>query len=199
MGKANQAVSVDQYRLVLSSRFNAQAILSGAIFVVLIIAALYWYFGTEQGCAIRATGCTPSMAKAQGININTMKILALSLSNGLVALSGGLTAQYQGFSDINMGRGAIVIGLAAVIIGDVLFTALLKKRQNFAVRLGFVVIGSILYYIVIGIVLWLKMPTNDMKLFTAIIVAIFLAVPYLKERSRSSFSRAGRNGGTQNA
>lgn len=199
MGKANQAVIVDQYRLVLSSRFNPQAILSGAVFVVLIIAALYWYFGTEQGCAIRATGCTPSMAKAQGININTMKILALSLSNGLVALSGGLTAQYQGFSDINMGRGAIVIGLAAVIIGDVLFSAILKKRQNFAVRLCFVVIGSILYYIVIGIVLWLKMPTNDMKLFTAIIVAIFLAVPYLKERSRSSFTRAAKNGGKQNA
>jgi len=199
MGKANQAVSVDKYALVLSSRSNSTAILIGLVFVAVIIGLLYWYFGTEQGCAIRATGCTPSMAKAQGINISSMKLLALSLSNGLVALSGGLTAQYQGFSDINMGRGAIVIGLAAVIIGDVLHSAIMRKKQNFGVRLAFVVLGSIIYYLVIGIVLWLKMPTNDMKLFTAIIVAIFLAVPYLKERSRSSFARAAKNGGGHNA
>ena len=153
-----------------------------------------WYFGTEQGSALRATGCNPNMAKAQGINVDFMKILALSLSNGLVALAGGLIAQYQGFADINMGRGSIVIALAAVIIGEVLGEALLAKHLNFMGRLIFVVIGGIIYYIVVGIVLWLKMPTNDLKLFTAIIVAIFLAVPYLRAKSRNSFAKAAKKG-----
>ena len=198
MGKANQAVSVDKYPLLLSSRSNGLAIAVGAAFAAVVIAGLYWYFGTEQGCAIRATGSCPSMAKAQGINTNSMKLIGLTLSNGLVGLSGALTAQYQGFADINMGRGAIVIGLAAVIIGDVLCKALLRKR-SFASKMLFVVIGSILYYVFIGIVLWLRMPTNDMKLFTAIIVAAFLAVPYLKSRRQTSFARAARKAGGRNA
>ena len=194
IGKANQSISVDRVSLLLSSRHNGSAILVGAIFCAVVIMLLYWYFGTEQGCAIRATGSCPTMASAQGININTMKLIALVLGNALVALSGALNAQYQGFCDVSMGRGAIVIGLAAVIIGEVLFKALLKKN-NFAVRMAFTVIGSVLYYVFIGFALWLKMPTNDMKLITAVIVAIFLAVPYLQEKKRSSFARAAKKGG----
>ena len=194
MGMANQALSVDKYNLLVSLRDVQKSILVSVIFAFIIICILYWYFGTEQGSALRATGCNPNMAKAQGINVDFMKILALSLSNGLVALSGGLIAQYQGFADINMGRGAIVIGLAAVIIGEVLGEALLAKHLNFMGRLIFVVIGGIIYYIVVGIVLWLKMPTNDLKLFTAIIVAIFLAVPYLRAKSKNSFAKAAKKG-----
>ena len=154
-----------------------------------LVALLYWYFGTEQGSAIRATGANPSMSRAQGININAMKVLGLSLSNGMVALSGGLMAQYQGFADINMGRGAIVIGLAAVIIGEVLCDAFFRKGCNFSVRLSFVILGGIVYYLVMVLILWLKLDPNDLKLFTAVIVAAFLAVPYLKGQAKSSFHR----------
>ena len=167
MGMANLAVSVDNYPLILSLRKVTQSILISLIFAAVIIAILYWYFGTEQGSSIRATGCNPAMSKAQGININFTKVLALAISNGLVGLSGGLMAQYQGFSDINMGRGAIVIGLAAVIIGEVLGEAIFRKHLNFFGRLTFVVLGGVIYYIVVGVVLWLKLPSNDLKLFTA--------------------------------
>lgn len=194
MGMANQALSVDKYNLLVSLRNVNQSILVSLIFALVIIGILYWYFGTEQGSALRATGCNQSMAKAQGINVDFMKVLALSLSNGLVALSGGLIAQYQGFADINMGRGAIVIGLAAVIIGEVFGEAVLGKHLNFMGRLIFVVVGGVIYYIVVGIVLWLRMPTNDLKLFTAIIVAIFLAVPYLQAKSKNSFAKAAKKG-----
>ena len=182
-GKANQGISVDKYDLLISSRNISHAIVIALVFTVLLIIVMYWYFGTEQGCAIRATGSNDHMARAQGINTKTMKILALALSNGVVAISGGLLAQYQGFADVSMGRGAIVIGLAAVIIGEVLLNALFKKPTSFTVRLGFIALGGVIYYIVIGIVLWLRMPSNDMKLFSAMIVAIFLAVPYLREKS----------------
>ena len=189
---ANQALSIDKYTLILSSRNLTKAIIVGLLFSVVLIALLYWYFGTEQGSAIRATGCNPAMSKAQGINIDNMKLIGLALSNAIVAMSGGLLSQYSGFADVNMGRGGIVIGLAAVIIGEVLGDAILGKRMDFKGRLTFVVIGGIIYYIVIGIVLWLKMPSEDLKLFTAIIVAIFLAVPYLKGQSKSSFKKAGK-------
>ena len=189
---ANQALSVDKYSLILSSRNLTSAIVTGLLFAAVLIIVLYWYFGTEQGSAIRATGCNPAMSRAQGINIDNMKLIGLSISNAIVALSGGLLAQYSGFADVNMGRGGIVIGLAAVIIGEVLGDAILGKRMDFKGRLIFVVIGGIIYYIVIGIVLWLKMPSDDLKLFTAIIVAIFLAVPYLKGKSKSSFAKAGK-------
>jgi putative tryptophan/tyrosine transport system permease protein len=139
------------------------------------------------------------MAKAQGINIDFMKVLAVSLSNGLVGLSGGLLSQYQGFADIKMGQGSIVIGLAAVIIGEVLGDALLRKHMNFAWRLIFVVFGGVVYYLVIGLVMWLKMPTDLLKLLTAVIVAIFLAVPYLRAKSKNSFARAGKKGAQKNA
>lgn len=189
---ANQALSVDKYALILSSRNLTAAIVTAIIFAAVIIALLYWYFGTEQGSAIRATGCNPAMSRAQGINIDNMKLIGLSLSNAIVALSGGLLSQYSGFSDVNMGRGSIVIGLAAVIIGEVSGDGILGKHMDFKGRLIFVVLGGIIYYIVIGIVLWLKMPSDDLKLFTAIIVAVFLAVPYLKGKSKSSFAKAGK-------
>lgn len=189
---SNKALSVDKYNLILSSRNIPMALIAGGLFCIVLIAILYWYFGTEQGAAIRATGCNPAMSKAQGINNDNMKLIALSLSNGLVALSGGLLSQFQGFADVNMGRGAIVIGLAAIIIGEVLCDAVLGKRANFALRLAFVVVGAIIYYAVIGVVIWLKMDPNDLKLFTAVIVAIFLAVPYLRAQQKNSFKMAGK-------
>lgn len=196
LGGANLAVNVNQYPLFVSLRYLPKTILISVVFVAVIIGIMYWYFGTEQGSAIRAVGNNPAMSRAQGININLMKVIALAISNGFVALSGGLIAQYQGFADINMGRGAIVIGLAAVIIGEVIGHAIVGKRMNFILRLTFVVVGAVIYYIVIGVVLWLKMPTNDLKLFTAIIVAIFLAVPYLKGQAQNSFRKAGKRGGS---
>lgn len=199
MGMANLAVSVDKYKLILSLRKVNQSIILSLLFAAVIIMILYWYFGTEQGSSIRATGCNPAMSKAQGINISFAKVLALAISNGLVGLSGGLMAQYQGFADVNMGRGAIVIGLAAVIIGEVLGEALFRKHLNFLGRLIFVVLGGVIYYIVVGIVLWLKLPSNDLKLFTAVIVAIFLAVPYLKAKSKTSFAKAAKKGAQNNA
>ena len=189
---ANKGLPVDKYVLSITSRNIPMAILTGFLIAAVIILVLYWYFGTEHGSAMRATGCNPEMAKAQGININVMKVVGLALANGLVALSGGLLSQYQGFADINMGRGAIVIGLAAVIIGEVIGNALLGKHLNFAGRLLFVVVGGIIYYLVIVIVLWLKLDSNYLKLFTAVIVAIFLSVPNMQAHAKSSFSRAGK-------
>ena len=190
---ANKAINVNNYTLLISARNIVLAIIVAAVIVAVLIALLYWFFGTEIGSAIRATGCNPSMSKANGININTMKVLALAISNGIVCLSGGLMAQYQGYSDINMGRGAIVIGLAAVIIGEVFGNAIIGKRMNFMLRMLFVALGGVIYYIVIGIVLWLKLNSNDLKLFTAVIVAIFLAVPNLRAGKASSFAKAAKN------
>ena len=192
---ANKAVSVDKYHLLLSSRNIPAAILTGIIIALALVSVFYWYFGTEQGSAIRATGNNPAMSRALGINIDNMKVLGLSISNGIVALSGGLLAQYQGFADINMGRGAIVIGLAAVIIGEVVGGALLGKHLNFYGTLSFTVVGGVIYYLVIVIVLWLRLNSNDLKLFTAIVVALFLAVPYLRAQKKSSFAGLKRKGG----
>ncbi len=191
---ANKAVSVDKYHLLLSSRHIPAAILTGAIIALVLISLFYWYFGTEQGSALRATGNNPAMSRALGINIDNMKVLGLSLSNGIVALSGGLLAQYQGFADINMGRGAIVIGLAAVIIGEVIGHAILGKRMNFYGTLTFTAIGGVIYYLVIVVVLWLRLNSNDLKLFTAVVVALFLAVPYLRAQKTSSFAKLRRKG-----
>ena len=189
---ANKGIPVDKYVLAVTSRKVPASILTGVIIVLVIIGLLYWYFGTEHGSAMRATGCNPEMAKAQGIDINVMKVIGLALANGLVAFAGGLLSQYQGFADINMGRGAIVIGLAAVIIGEVVGNALLGKRMNFFGRLIFVAVGGIVYYLVIIVVLWLRLDSNYLKLFTAIIVAIFLSVPNMQAHAKSSFSRAGK-------
>ena len=196
---ANKAVSVDKFSLILSSRTVPMAILTGFLIALALVSLFYWYFGTEQGSALRATGSNGAMSRAQGIDVDAMKVLGLSISNGVVALSGGLMAQYQGFADINMGRGAIVIGLAAVIIGEVVGRALLGKRLNFYGTLSFTVIGGVLYYAVVVIVLWLKLNSNDLKLFTAIIVAVFLSVPYLREQSKTSFARLKKKGGSPNA
>ena len=187
---ANKSLNPDLNKLVISMRNIPLAILEGAIFAVVLIAILYWYFGTEQGSAMRSTGSNPQMSSALGINIDNMKIIGLGLSNGLVALAGALMSQYQGFADVNQGRGAIVIGLAAVIIGEILCDAIFRKGCSFYVRLGFVIIGGIVYYIVMVIILWLKLDANDLKLFTAIIVAIFLAIPYLKKEKGNSFKAA---------
>lgn len=192
MGKSNLPISYRNYSLIISASNINMAIVIGLIVTAVVIAAMYWYFGTEQGASIRSTGSNPAMSKAQGININFTKVIALSLSNALVAFSGSLFSQYQGFADINMGRGAIVIGLAAVIIGEVICEAIFRKRINFVIRLVFVIVGGILYYIAMGIVLWLKMPTDDTKLFTAIIVAIFLAVPNIRSRTANSFKKVAK-------
>ncbi len=182
MGKANQSVNVNKVTFLFTSnsKLLLRTIVLVAVVCAVLIALIYWFLGTEFGSAIRATGTNPNMSRAQGINTNLMKVIGLALSNGVVALSGGILSQYQGFADVNMGRGAIVIGLAAVIIGEVLGEAILGKRLNMALRLLWVVIGGIIYYIVYVFVLWLKFPADDMKLLTAIVVAIFLAVPYLK-------------------
>ena len=191
---ANKAVSVDKFSLVLSSRSISSAILTGALIALALVALFYWYFGTEQGSALRATGSNPNMSAAQGINVNRM-----ALSNGIVALSGGLMAQYQGFADVNMGRGAIVIGLAAVIIGEVIARAILGKHLNFFGTLTFTVIGGVIYYAVVVVVLWLRLNSNDLKLFTAIIVAVFLAVPYLRAKRLNSFGRLKRKAAEHDA
>ena len=192
--RANQAVSVDKYNLIVSLRNINRSLLTGAVIIFFLCCILYWFFGTELGSSIRATGSNPSMSRAQGININMTKVLTLMLANGIVAFSGGLLAQYQGFSDVNMGRGAIVIGLAAIIIGEVLGDALIGKHMNFFIRLIFVALGGVIYYIVVGVVLWLKMPANDLKFFTALIVAAFLAIPNLRDKAKNSYARAARNG-----
>ena len=177
--KANLPLSVSKYSLMLSSRTISSAILVGAIFAVLIIAVLYWFFGTELGHSLRATGNNPNMARANGINTDTNKIIGLILSNGLVALSGAMLAQYQGFCDINMGRGAIVIGLAAVIIGEVIFG---KVFKNFALKLLAAIFGGIIYYIVLTLVIQAGLNANDLKLFSALVVAVFLGVPFWKKQ-----------------
>lgn len=186
---ANKALSVDKYNLILSSRNITSAILTSLVIAFVLVCVFYWYFGTEQGSALRATGSNPAMSRALGIDIGAMKIIGLAISNGVVALSGGLMSQYQGFADINMGRGAIVIGLAAVIIGEVLGKAILGKHLNFFGTMSFVVIGGVVYYLVVVLVLWLRLNSNDLKLITAVIVALFLAVPYLREQRKTSFKR----------
>ena len=196
LGKANQPVSGYKYDLICSMTKLNQALIVATIFVLVIIALLYWFFGTEIGHAIRATGTNMNMARANGININSTKIIALVLSNGLVALAGGLLAQYQGYADINMGRGAIVIGLAAVIIGEVLFGKIFK---NFALKLLSVAIGGIIYYIVMQFVISLGLNTDDLKLLTAAVVAVFLGIPYIKGRYQETHIKTAKKEVKENA
>ena len=181
-GKANQPVGVDKYDLAISQRYVRDLSTSNPLPLLLVITvvtvvALYWFFGTERGCSVRATGANANMARAQGINTNANIVLGLMLSNGLVALSGGLLAQFQGSADVGMGRGAIVIGLAAVIISEVTFG---KIFQNFGLKMFAVSLGAVIYYFVLQIVLQLGLNTNDLKLVSALIVAVFLSVPYWK-------------------
>ena len=161
----------------------------GVIIGIIVIAALYWFFGTELGCSLRATGCNPNMSRAQGINTNMNKVLGLMISNGLVGLSSALLTQYQGFADVNMGRGSIVIGLAAVIIGEAIFGRIFR---NFALRLLAVIFGSILYYLVLQIVIWMGIDTDLLKMLSAIVVALFLAFPYWKGKY---FNKPAKRGG----
>ena len=188
MGKANQSINVNQTDLLVA--FHNPLITVGVVLVILI-ALLYWFFGTEMGCGIRATGTNLNMSRAQGINTNFNKVLGIMLSNGLVAFSGAFLAQYQGFADVKMGQGAIVIGLAAVIIGEALFGKIFK---NFALRLLSVAFGSIIYYIVIQTVITLGMDANLLKLLSAAIVAIFLAVPYWKGQYTQKHMRKHKGG-----
>ena len=189
--RANQALSVDKYELTLSQRFVREFSFRNPLpllilLTLLVIAALYWFFGTEKGSSIRATGANPAMARAQGIDTRANVVLGLMLSNGIVAFSGALLAQYQGSADINMGRGSIVIGLAAVIIGEVIFG---KIFVNFALKLLAVSVGAVIYYFVLQLVLQLGLNTNDLKLLTAATVALFLAIPYWKGKIRPHASR----------
>lgn len=185
--KSNLPISVDKYNLIVSSRYVRELSLRNPIivvilFVAIVIAILYWFFGTELGCSIRATGANQFMARSQGINTDKTKVIGLVISNSLVALTGALLSQYQGFADINMGRGAIVIGLAAVIIAEQIFD---KVFKNFALKLFACVLGAIIYYLVIQFVLKLGLSTDDLKMLTAIVVAIFLAIPNLKKGTKS--------------
>ena len=200
MGKSNQAINVDKYDLLVSLRYiknvpiYKNTILVVAVVIILLVFILYWFFGTELGCALRATGCNGNMARAQGINTNFSKVLGLMISNGLVGLSGALLSQYQGFADINMGRGAIVIGLAAVIIGEAIFGRIFR---NFGLKLIGVALGSILYYFVLQTVIWMGVDTDLLKLLSALVVAVFLAIPYWKGKY---FAKpAVRKGGNDNA
>ena len=182
MGKANQSINVDKYDLLISLRWVKEFAIKNPIAMVTIltiavIAILYWFFGTELGCSMRATGSNVNMSRAQGINVEFNKVLSLMLSNGLVAFSGALLTQYQGFADVNMGRGAIVIGLAAVIIGEAVFGRIFR---NFGLRLLSVSLGAIIYYIVIQVVIQLGLDANLLKLLSAMVVAVFLAIPYWK-------------------
>ena len=192
--RANVPISVNKYSNILVSLRNVRSggienpIWLMALFIVVIIGLLYWFFGTEYGSGLRAVGANQQMARAQGINTGRGKVVGLMLSNGLVALCGSLLAQYQGFADVSMGRGAIVIGLAAVIIGEVVFGRIFR---NFGLRLAGVSLGAILYYIVIQIVLWLGLNTDDLKLLTALVVAVFLALPYWRGRVAAHPKRGG--------
>ena len=198
-GKANQAISVDKYDLLVSLRyvkgvaFYKNTIFVAALIIVILIAVLYWFFGTEIGCSIRATGSNQNMSRAQGINTDFTKILGLMISNGIVAFASGLYAQYQGFADVNAGRGAIVIGLAAVIIGEFVFG---KISQNFGFKLFSVAFGAIIYYLVLQVVLWMGLNSNDLKLLSALVVAVFLAIPYMKGKY---FSKPVKRGGAPHA
>ena len=194
LGKANQAISARNTAVLLSQMNIPHALIVLAVVGVLTVAILYLFFGTELGCSIRATGCNQSMSRAQGINTNFTKVTGLAISNAIVALSGALLCQYQGYTDINMGRGAVVIGLAAVVIGEALVR---RISPNFAVRLTGVIAGAIVYYIVYQTIIFVGFDTDMLKMFSAIVVAAFLGVPYLKKQLHSP--RKATKGGADHA
>ena len=188
MGAANQALPAIKYNLLISRLDLNRSIIILELFAIALIAVLYMFFGTEFGASIRATGANLNMSRAQGINTSFTKIIGLVLSNGIVALSGALLCQYQGNSDINMGKGAIVIGLAAVIIGEALFGWL--SRNNFALKLIAVILGGIVYYIVYTTVIYIGLDADLLKMLSALLVALFLAVPYWKKKYFSGAANA---------
>lgn len=190
MGKANQALPARNYPVLLSQMDIPRALILLGIAAVILIGLLYLFFGTELGCAVRATGCNPIMSRAQGINTGVCKIIGLALSNGLVALAGGLRCQYEGAADINMGRGAVVIGLAAVVIGE----AVVKHiGSNFAVKLGGVMVGAVIYYFVYQTVIFLGLDADLLKALSAVVVVIFLGVPYVAGKIRTGL-HSGKGG-----
>ena len=193
LGKANQAIPARSYTVLLSQMDIPAALLLLGIATAAVIGILYLFFGTELGCGIRATGCNPAMSRAQGINTGVNKVIGLALSNGLVALSGGLLCQYQGYADINMGRGAVVIGLAAVVIGEAVVRHI---SPNFAVRLTGVAIGAVIYYLVYQTVIFLGFDADLLKMFSAVVVALFLGIPYLQKTVREArhTSKAAKGG-----
>lgn len=193
LGKANQAIPARSYTVLLSQMDIPAALLLLGIATAAVIGILYLFFGTELGCGIRATGCNPAMSRAQGINTGVNKVIGLALSNGLVALSGGLLCQYQGYADINMGRGAVVIGLAAVVIGEAVVRHI---SPNFAVRLTGVAIGAVIYYLVYQTVIFLGFDADLLKMFSAVVVALFLGIPYLQKivREACHTSKAAKGG-----
>ena len=194
MGKANQPLSARNYAVLLSQMDIPMSIVILLICAVLLVTLLYLFFGTELGAGIRATGINPAMSRAQGINTNVTKLIGLALSNGIVAFSGALLCQYQGYADINMGKGAVVIGLAAVVIGEAVIS---KLPPNFAIRLSGVMVGAVIYYIVYQIIIFIGLDTDLLKMFSAIVVAIFLGAPYVKKQIASR--RGIQKGGKTNA
>ena len=185
MGKANISLLGKEtaFTLVESNlgvAYSQAVLLVGLISCVLFSVLMYWFFGTEIGAAIRATGFNPQMIRAQGVDTNIMLLIGLFFSNALVAVAGSLVAQSNGFADVGMGVGTIVIGLASVIIGEVLF-----GTRSFKNSLISVILGSIVYRLVIAIVLQMGMPPNDLKLFTAVLVAIALSLPMVKGKFQS--------------
>lgn len=204
LNKANTAVSVNKYTLLVSSR-NVRALTLNnpmiplIIVTILLVIFMYWFFNTEYGCSLRATGANQAMSRAQGINTELNKVVGLMFSNGIVALAGALLTQYQGYSDVNMGRGAIVIGLAAVIIGEVVFGKF-KPFRGIAGKLLAVSLGAIIYYLVIQVVIWMGLNTNDLKMLTALVVAMFLAFPHWKGKlAARKAAREAMNGGNGHA
>ena len=191
MGKANQPLSARNYKVLLSQMTIPSALIVLAVFAVLLVAVLYLFFGTELGAGIRATGINPAMSRAQGINTDITKLIGLSLSNGIVALSGALLCQYQGYADINMGKGAVVIGLAAVVIGEAIIS---KLPPNFAIRLTGVIIGAVIYYIVYQVIIFLGLDTDLLKMLSAVVVAVFLGMPYVKRKisARRGIKKEGK-------
>jgi putative ABC transport system permease protein len=196
MGQANRPLSARTFDVILTQMNTTEAIVMLAVIAVAIIAVLYWFFGTSLGCSIRATGCNINMSRAQGINTELNKVLGLVISNALVALAGALLAQYQGFSDINMGRGAIVIGLAAIVIGEVFFS---KIARNFAVRLCGVLCGGVIYYLVYQVIVFLGLDTDLLKMLSAVVVALFLGVPNIKNKIMSKSHTKRAKGVKENA
>ena len=196
MGQANRPLSARNFPVILTQMKTDEAIFTLVFFAAAIVGLLYWFFGTELGCSIRATGCNINMSRAQGINTEFNKVLGLIISNALVALSGALLAQYQGFADVNMGRGAIVIGLAAIVIGETLFS---RIARNFAVRLCGVLLGGVIYYVVYQVIVFLGLDTDLLKMLSAIVVAVFLGVPNIRAKVASMIHTKRAKGVGKNA
>jgi putative ABC transport system permease protein len=176
-GKSLIAIDPRANNLLLHMSNNPRSIVVAVVLIAIVIVGLWLFFYTEIGLTIKSTGDNPDMSRAQGVNVKFNKVLGLAISNGIVALSGALLAQYKGSANINDGRGAIVIGLAAIFIG---LSVSLKIKPNFVVSLIGVVGGGIVYYIIYNFVILLGLKTDYLKMLSAIIVALFLAIPYLK-------------------